>query len=296
MANGRCDQCGVEEYMPYVCKFCKGRYCAAHRLPENHSCAGLGAYREKAREQGRVFQSDPLVRSVQTPRPARARASLDAFWSKVDGKMTYVFLGIIVVTFILEFVVRFTAGYDAFQTTFVIDRTWLSHPWTVVTSIFAHSPVDPNHIIFNGLALFFFGGSVERLLGTRRFTFIFLASGVVAGIAQALISNALYSCGGPYGCGALGASGALMGITGTLVVLAPTLTVLFFFVIPTPLWALTILYVLIDVVFHVGSDSSVGGFAHLTGLAVGLAYGYYLRQRGLRAVVRPREPTIRRQF
>lgn len=293
MAAGKCDFCGVEEYMPYVCKFCKGRFCAQHRLPESHNCAGLGTYRERVREGGRVFASDPLAR----PTPVRAQRvapSLDAFWSKVDGKMTYILLGIIVGVFVLEYAVLVMAGEDAFVNAFVIDANLLRHPWTLVTNIFAHDPSNFNHIFFNALALLFFGVTVERLIGTRRYTYVFLLAGVVAGLAQVLLTNAIYGaeCTGPGGCGALGASGALMGLMGTLVVLAPTLTVLVFFFIPAPLWALTILYVLYDVFFHLGA-SGVGGIAHLTGLAVGLGFGYYLRQRGLRAVVRPREPSMR---
>lgn len=298
MANGRCDQCGVEEYMPYLCKFCKGRYCAAHRLPENHNCAGLGAYREKMREGGRVFQSDPLVRTVQAPRPARARASMAALWSRLDGKMTYVFLGIIVAFFVAEWIVLLASHAETFETIFVIDRDFLQHPWTILTSIFTHDPVRFSHIAVNGLVLLFFGQTVERLIGSRRYVMLFLGTGIIAGLAQVLLANALFPsfCDGPHGCGAYGASGAIQGLMGTLVVLAPTLTVLVFFVIPAPLWALTIFYVLFDVFFNTNPDSGVGGFAHLTGLAVGMAFGYYLRQRGLRAVVRPREPTVRRYF
>jgi membrane associated rhomboid family serine protease len=296
MANGRCDQCGVEEYMPYLCKFCKGRYCAAHRLPENHNCAGLGAYRERVRDGGRILQSDPLVRPVKATRAARAGASLDALWSRLDGKMTYVFLGIIVAFYLAEWIVAFGLGADAFEAIFVIDRNVLAHPWTIVTNIFSHSLGSIGHIAVNGLVLLFFGQTVERLIGTRRYTLLFLGAGIVAGLAQVVLANALFGsfCGGsPAGCGAYGASGALQGLMGTLVVLAPTLTVLVFFVIPAPLWALTIFYVLFDVFFNTTPGSGVGGFAHLSGLAVGLAYGYYLRQRGLRAVVRPREPTLR---
>src|ERR1051326_7595208 len=63
---GKCDFCGVEEYMPYVCKFCKGRYCAAHRLPENHNCAQLGAYKDRVRAEGKVFA--PPQEARVTPR------------------------------------------------------------------------------------------------------------------------------------------------------------------------------------------------------------------------------------
>ena len=91
---------------------------------------------------------------------------------------------------------------------------------------------------------------------------------------------------------ALGASGALQGVMGTLVVLAPTLTVLVFFVIPAPLWVMVILFVLYDLFFVVAQveGNRVANIAHLAGLAVGLAYGWSLRRKGLRAVVRKAPP------
>lgn len=301
MAAGKCDQCGVDEYMPYVCKFCKGRYCAAHRLPENHSCAGLGAYRERVRTEGRPFASEPgQPLEPQLSRTARAGMSVDAMWSKLDGKMTYVFLATMAAVFVLEIVTApalFFGGssnaaqVERFQSLFTIDARFLARPWTIVTSIFAHGGF--NHLFLNGLVLLFFGRTTERLIGTRRFTLLFLGAGALAGIAQVVLSAALFP--GDAG-GALGASGAIQGIMGTLVILAPTLTVLVFFVIPAPLWALTIFYVLYDLLFNIMPGSGVAGIAHLSGLAVGLAYGYYLRQRGLRAVVRQEPNPMKRYF
>jgi membrane associated rhomboid family serine protease len=278
--------------MPYVCKFCKGRFCAAHRLPENHNCAGLGAYRERMRAEGRVFapqQESPMTPRVSTK--ARAGASLDAFWAKVDGKMTWIILGVCLGVYLLEILVAVSAGEQAFEDVFVIKPNFLLQPWTIVTSIFSHAlpwqAPGISHLLFNMLALVFFGASVERLLGTRRYTYLFLGSGIVAGIAQVLVES--YALHAPE-VGALGASGALMGLMGALVVLAPTLTVLVFFVIPAPLWALVAVYALIDLVGAIAPGDTLAHFAHLTGLAVGAAYGYYLRKRGLRAVVRRAPP------
>ena len=288
MAGARCDQCGVEEYMPYLCKFCKGRYCAAHRLPENHGCQGLGAYREKIRQEGRIVGplpgEEPVAPSVSTG--ARAGASLDALWSKVDGKMTYVLLGVIVAVYVLEWIVLATAGVDVFAAIFTISLSFVTQPWTILTSVFAHDPSNVMHLFFNGIVLVFFGQAVERLIGTKRFTYLFVAAGAIAGLAEVLLMKLLFN----QDVAALGASGALQGVLGTLVVLAPTLTVLVFFVVPAPLWALAILYVLLDLAGVISGGTGVANVAHLAGLAVGLAYGYSLRRKGLRAVVRKSPP------
>ncbi|HVM46083.1 MAG TPA: rhomboid family intramembrane serine protease [Candidatus Thermoplasmatota archaeon] len=288
---GKCDQCGVEEYMPYVCKFCRGRYCAAHRLPENHGCAGLGVYREKMRAEGRVMAPEPGVVRPEMSATARAGMSMDAFWSKVDGRMTYVFLGLMVATYVLEWVVALMWPH-LFDDLFIIERDFLVQPWTLVTSIFAHSLVQFSHILFNGLVLLFFGATTERLIGTRRFTWLFLGAGIAGGIAQVILTEVIFD----ERSGGLGASGAIQGVMGTLVIIAPRLTVLVFFVIPAPLWALTIFYVLADLVGVITPGSGVGHFAHLAGLATGLIFGYYLRRQGLRTTVERPPPVMRRYF
>jgi len=34
----KCEQCGVETYMPFKCPYCSQYFCVEHRLPENHDC------------------------------------------------------------------------------------------------------------------------------------------------------------------------------------------------------------------------------------------------------------------
>lgn len=275
--------------MPFVCKLCKGRYCAAHRLPENHGCQGLDQYRQRAREEGRLYRGTPDVVSPSMSAGARASMSMDALWSKVDGKMTFVFLGIIGAMWVLQWLVLFTAP-QMLRTLFVIQPDFYLRPWTLVTNIFSHDMTGFTHILFNGLFLFFFGTSVERLIGTRRFTWLFLGTGIVAGVAQVMLANAIAPPDTVVG--AWGASGALQGIVGTLVILAPRLTVYVFGIVPAPLWAFAGLFVLLDVMGMLNPGSGVGHAAHLSGFAIGAAYGWHLKQKGLR-VHTPR-PQIRR--
>lgn len=37
----RCEYCGVEIDLPFICRHCEKVLCADHRLPENHACQGL---------------------------------------------------------------------------------------------------------------------------------------------------------------------------------------------------------------------------------------------------------------
>ncbi len=88
----------------------------------------------------------------------------------------------------------------------VDDGAW----WQLVTSMFTH--VEPLHIGFNMLALYFLGPMLENVLGRARFLAVYLASGLAGSAAVMLLSD-------PRGQ-TLGASGAIFGLMGALVVIA----------------------------------------------------------------------------
>jgi len=137
-------------------------------------------------------------------------------------------------------------------------------PWTLVTSMFLHGSVL--HIFFNMYVLFMFGPLLEQRIGPKRFLLIYFVSGILA----ALISQFIYPA-------ALGASGAIMGIIGVVIMLLPNLRVLFFFVIPMPLWIAGIVIAAIDIFGALGCGGQVANVAHLVGLGCGLFYGWLLK-------------------
>ena len=285
-----CDECGEYENLPYQCHRCGQSFCADHRLPENHSCPGLSEWDDP---EG-VFDSG-FDDSVDNPGGSRGpvervRSSVESGVSGATstggvlgyfrGNATYTFLGIMWVTFLFQFVVFPELLGIAIPTQFRASPTWSAvfvlssaHPeylWTWVTSVFSHGGFT--HILFNSIALYFFGPVVERRLGTKRFTALFLLSGAVAGLAQ--ISTTVF-VGGPT-ARVVGASGAIMAIMGLLTVLQPKLPVRLYGIIPVPLWLLTFGFAGFSVVAgfsSIGFASGVAHLAHLAGMVIGLAYG-----------------------
>ncbi len=81
--------------------------------------------------------------------------------------------------------------------------------WRLFTVMFLHGGVL--HIAFNMFALWWLGSIVEQLIGPVRFLLVYLASGL-AGSAGALIVSGLY-------VPTVGASGAIFGIMGALLIL-----------------------------------------------------------------------------
>lgn len=80
--------------------------------------------------------------------------------------------------------------------------------WRLFTAAFLH--YGPIHLGLNMLALFWFGDVVERSLGRGRFLLLYLVSGL-AGSAGALIANPTAVT--------VGASGAIFGVLGALLIL-----------------------------------------------------------------------------
>ena len=53
-------------------------------------------------------------------------------------------------------------------------------PWQIITHMFMHSNVQYGHIIFNMFALWMFGTAVEQRVGSKKFLFIYISSGLGA--------------------------------------------------------------------------------------------------------------------
>ena len=81
--------------------------------------------------------------------------------------------------------------------------------WRLFTVMFLHGGVL--HIAFNMFALWWLGSIVEQLIGPVRFLLVYVASGL-AGSAGALLVSGLY-------VPTVGASGAIFGIMGALLIL-----------------------------------------------------------------------------
>ena len=146
-----------------------------------------------------------------------------------------------------------------------------SMPWMFVTSIFLHA--DFSHIFWNMFMLFMFGMVLERAIGTNRFLILFLLSGIVGNIGYVLYCITTGST-----VPAIGASGALYGVFACLAILVPDMRVYFFFMIPMRIIHALLFYAAIDIVFFT-SDDNIAHAAHLAGLIVGLAFGFYLKKK-----------------
>jgi membrane associated rhomboid family serine protease len=143
-------------------------------------------------------------------------------------------------------------------------------PWTMLTNMFVHAEFW--HIFMNMLFLYFFGSSLIRITGTKKFLLVYFLGGIVGNIFTLAVS---WSSVIPV----VGASAAVYSLAGTLVVLVPNARVALWGILPMPFWAfIGIFFVLLALPPFV--DISVAWQAHLGGLITGLVAGYIFRKSG----------------
>jgi rhomboid protease GluP len=133
--------------------------------------------------------------------------------------------------------------------------------WRLITSMFLHG--GWLHWLANSWALYQLGTLYEVLFGSKRFAFIYFATGIIAGIASSLYNH------GP----AVGASGAVFGIMGAFI----------FSIRRSPLyrhqpWTKSLI---VQLVFWIVVNISIGlrlpfidNTAHVGGLIAGLLLGF----------------------
>jgi hypothetical protein len=147
--------------------------------------------------------------------------------------------------------------------------------WTFLTSMFMHGGFF--HLFANMFSLMFIGNFLERILGKKRFVLIYLLSGLFAGLIFVLSSLIFVSDLSTY---AVGASGALFGLIGVLMLLTPNLSVYIMF-IPIPIkmkYAAPGMLLLLWLI-SIAGNVPIGNMAHLGGFIFGLGYGFYLRRK-----------------
>ena len=163
--------------------------------------------------------------------------------------------GIIIAIFFLQLWI------DGFTGLFVLNSSvFEGQVWRFVSAVFLHG--SGGHLLYNMFALVLFGSIVERLVGGKRFWIIFFATGIFANLLSVNFYNS-----------SLGASGAIMGIIGALVILRPGMSV-WAFGMPMPMFVAAGLWAIGDII-GVFVPSNIANLAHLSGMALGIVIGIY---------------------
>lgn len=147
----------------------------------------------------------------------------------------------------------------------------LSHPWTVVTYMFTQ--YDLLHILFNMLALYWFGSLLSIHFGQRRIAVVYLIGGL-AGAAFYLAGATIFPV---LGGDLIGASAAVMATMVTAAVIMPDYELAFLFIGAIKLKWIAICILVLFAIGLTGNNAG-GHVAHLGGMTAGLLYGIIYRR------------------
>lgn len=136
----------------------------------------------------------------------RTRTSLGGVARGSTPIVTFTMLALNVLVFI---VVR-TSGPQVVNDLVLVPALVDTEPWRLLTSAYTH--VQIFHIFSNLFMLYVVGPPLEQMLGRLRFTVLYLLSAVGGSVAVWLL-------GSPFSA-TLGASGAVLGLVGALLVIS----------------------------------------------------------------------------
>lgn len=179
-----------------------------------------------------------------------------------ENKQEFYWVAVILTLFISMIFFLHSAFPNLFQN-YTLDSSKVNlQPWTLVAYMFFHGSY--NHLFSNMFALALFGSILEKIVGYKKFLFVFFFTGIIAGIASTFFYASV-----------IGASGAIFGVMGVLTMLRPAMIV-WAFGVPMNMIVAIILYAALDLggVFYPDSIAHIG---HLSALAIGLFIGIFWR-------------------
>lgn len=140
----------------------------------------------------------------------------------------------------------------------------LVRPWSVVTYMFLHG--DVMHLLFNMLALYFFGPRVEERIRSRPFAILYFLSGITGALLSVVFS---------FSSPIIGASGGVFGVMLAFAYFWPHERIFLWGVVPVPARMLVIFTTLFALWSGFGGRG--GGIAHFAHLGGYLGAFLYLR-------------------
>ncbi|MFK7759833.1 MAG: rhomboid family intramembrane serine protease [Phycisphaerales bacterium] len=183
-----------------------------------------------------------------------------------------ILIGINIVVFVIQLVLQ--SQDQALENQLLdIGQVWRHDLtlWGPVSSAFLHG--DFWHLAGNMLALYVFGPPVEDRLGRIWFTLFYIAGAVGSGLIHVAFSD------NP----AIGASGAIAGVTGAFLVLFPNtrIKILWFFILiqilMAPAWWLIGLWIVMDLFSQTfAPENGIANAAHLGGYGYGISVALIL--------------------
>lgn len=169
---------------------------------------------------------------------------------------------------IINFILFFVAPYGSqLQEMMALSRDGLFsfQIYQLVTYQFMHGGFG--HIFGNMILLFFLGPELEQRWGSKNFITVYIGAGVVAGLAEVVLTSNPYAA-------IVGASGSVMAVFTAYTLYYPNREILLYFLFPIKIKYLFLFYLISDLagVMPSAAGDGIAHFAHLGGVLVGFLY------------------------
>lgn len=174
-------------------------------------------------------------------------------------KITLIGLVVLFLPIVAPTVYAYVDEYMMVSADQVVDKGYV---WTIFTYAFFHG--DFNHLLFNGIALWLFGGYLDEMWSSKKFWTVSLLSALGGGIAV-VASQLVFGDSVP----TLGYSGAVMGLVAAYCWYNWDRSLNFFF-IPMTGKTLLLFFVVLDVFFVVVARQPISIAGHMGGMITGL--------------------------
>lgn len=150
--------------------------------------------------------------------------------------------------------------------------TFLIKPWTIITYSFVHDLSGIFHILFNMLALYWFGKLFVEYLGSDKLIALYVLGALAGGVFYLLVYNTIpfYETRIPGG-GMVGASAAVYAVLVATATLLPDYTFFLLFLGPVRIKYIALVYIVISFLGSIGGNAG-GNIAHLGGALMGYIY------------------------
>lgn len=210
----------------------------------------------------------------------------NAFNRPNHGHVQLIIINVVVflimgVLFVFSKISGFDQVFNIFYNQFSIPPQiidFVQKPWTLLIYSFAHhfdyvrSSFDIFHILFNMLALYWFGRVFVEYLGSDKVVAVYLLGALAAGICYLLVFNSIpfFKTQSNFS-GMVGASGAVYAIMVAIATLMPNYTFFLLFFGPIKIKYIAGFYIILSFLGSVGSNAG-GNIAHLGGALMGFVY------------------------
>lgn len=176
--------------------------CGRPACPECQRAAAVG------------FQCVDCVNELKRSTPA-ARSAYGGAVAAGRPVATYLLIGLCALVYVAQWLVPDDAVFRdfAFASVYAMPQYGGLEPWRMLTSAFVHSQGFVLHILLNMYMLWVFGQVLEPVLGRVRFLAVYLLSAIGGSVGFLLLTPPLPAVG------VVGASGAIFGLFGALLVI-----------------------------------------------------------------------------